>query len=306
MALAGSIQNVSDTALLIAQCRAIESARPDALFHDPLAARLAGEKGRAIAAAFPTAAQTGWSVAIRTVVIDELLESAVAHGVGMIVNLGAGLDTRPYRLDLPSDLVWVEADHADIIAFKNAELAGEPARFGVERVALDLADGTTRRDFFTEIGKRGRRTLILTEGVVPYLTEDQAAVLADDLRQLTRAESWIVDYISPEAHAFRDRRWVSWGHLREATYKFRPEDWLAFFDAHGWRQSQVRYLTEEGVRRGRALPRSRAARLVSALTRPLAGAERRIADQHLLAYVLLEPKPEPASAPASAPTEAPV
>jgi len=289
MTMVGSIQNVSDTAFLIAQCRAIESARPDALFHDPLAARLAGQKGQAIVAAFPTAAQTGWSVAIRTVIIDDFIRNAIERGVGMILNLGAGLDTRPYRLDLPSDLLWVEADYPDIIAFKNEQLADEPARFGVERVALDLADASTRREFFSEIGRRGRRTLILTEGVVPYLTEAQAADLADDLRLLTRAEGWIVDYFSPEAHAFRDRRWARGGHLREATFKFRPDDWFAFFASHGWRSSEVRYLPEEGVRRGRQLPLSRARRLVSALLRPLAPPERRIAAQRFMAYVLLEP-----------------
>jgi methyltransferase (TIGR00027 family) len=292
MSMVGSrIQNVSDTAFLVAQCRAIESARSDALFHDPLAARLAGEKGKAIVAAFPTVLQTGWSVAIRTVVIDDFIREAVGRGVGMVVNLGAGLDTRPYRLDLPPDLLWIEADYPEIIAFKNAQLAGEPARFGVERVALDLADVPARRAFFAELGRRGHRSLILTEGVVPYLTEEHAAELADDLRQLAQAEGWIVDYFSPEAHSWRDRRWARGGHMREVPFKFRPRDWFAFFDAHGWRSSEVRYLLEEGVRRGRALPLPRMLRLLSALTRSLAPAARRGTAQRFMGYVLLEPKP---------------
>jgi O-methyltransferase involved in polyketide biosynthesis len=208
----------------------------------------------------------------------------------MVVNLGAGLDTRPYRLDLPSDLLWVEADYPEIIAFKGAQLAGEPARFGVERVALDLADVPVRRAFFAELGRRGRRSLIVTEGVLPSLTEHHAGELADDLRQLSQAEGWIVDYISPEAHAWRDRRWAKGGHMREAPFKFRPRDWFAFFDAHGWRSSVVRYLPEEGRRRGRALPLPRALRLISSLLRTLAPAARRDAAQRFMAYVLLEPK----------------
>jgi O-methyltransferase involved in polyketide biosynthesis len=48
------IRNVSDTAFWIAHHRAIETERPDALFRDPLAARLAGEHGEKIAAAMPT------------------------------------------------------------------------------------------------------------------------------------------------------------------------------------------------------------------------------------------------------------
>jgi O-methyltransferase involved in polyketide biosynthesis len=40
------IRNVSDTARWVAMYRAQESARPDALFHDPWAERLGGDRGR--------------------------------------------------------------------------------------------------------------------------------------------------------------------------------------------------------------------------------------------------------------------
>ena len=73
------IQHVSDTAFLVAYFRAFESARPDALFHDPLAARLPGEKGRQLAEWFATAAITAWNVAVRTVVIDDFVRGAVAR-----------------------------------------------------------------------------------------------------------------------------------------------------------------------------------------------------------------------------------
>jgi O-methyltransferase involved in polyketide biosynthesis len=48
-----TITHVSDTARWTALYRATESARPDALFHDPLAERLAGEQGRTIVANVP-------------------------------------------------------------------------------------------------------------------------------------------------------------------------------------------------------------------------------------------------------------
>ena len=52
------ISNVSDTARWVAVYRARESARPDALFHDPYAELLAGERGRAIAAFMPRQARS--------------------------------------------------------------------------------------------------------------------------------------------------------------------------------------------------------------------------------------------------------
>src|SRR5690349_10113943 len=90
------IRDVSDTAFWIAHHRATESQRPDALFRDPLALRLAGQRGRDIASSMPAAAVTGWMVVLRTVVIDAFIQQAIAGGADAILNLGAGLDTRPY------------------------------------------------------------------------------------------------------------------------------------------------------------------------------------------------------------------
>src|SRR5438046_7427925 len=104
------IANVSDTARWVAAYRAEESARPDALFRDHLAARLAGEKGAAIAKRAAPRLHSGWPLVVRTKVIDDLVLDAVADGADLVVNLAAGLDTRPYRLKLPPTLRWVEAD----------------------------------------------------------------------------------------------------------------------------------------------------------------------------------------------------
>ena len=76
-----NIQHVSDTALWIAAYRASETRREDALFHDPLAEKLAGERGRAIAEAMPNYRMMEWTMAIRTVAIDELITQAVDEGV---------------------------------------------------------------------------------------------------------------------------------------------------------------------------------------------------------------------------------
>src|SRR6202030_1591665 len=60
------IRNVSDTALWAANYRAAETDRPDALFRDPFAKRLAGERGRQIADAVPGAARADWAWVGRT------------------------------------------------------------------------------------------------------------------------------------------------------------------------------------------------------------------------------------------------
>ena len=119
------ISNVSDTARWVATYRAVESARPDALFHDRLADRLAGDRGRAIVAAAPRAIRSGWWLVARTKVMDDVIIDAIADGCDRVLNLAAGLDTRPYRLDLPPDFTWIEADLPELLAEKEQALADE-------------------------------------------------------------------------------------------------------------------------------------------------------------------------------------
>src|SRR5690349_16595887 len=110
---------------MVAAFRAGESARPDAAFRDPLAAKRAGHHGRRLAADNEAAA---WGVVMRTVIIDAMLADAVRRGVRTILDLGAGLDARPYRMDLPADLRFIEADLPHVIAYKEERLAGDTPR----------------------------------------------------------------------------------------------------------------------------------------------------------------------------------
>jgi methyltransferase (TIGR00027 family) len=241
---------VSDTARWVAACRAIESERPDALFRDPLADRLAGRRGREMAHGMPDAKQTIWSIAIRTVVVDEFVSSAIADGVDTILDLGAGLDTRPYRLDLPRSLRWVEVDYPKLVEAKDDLLRDEVPACRVERMGLDLADRAPRQALFERLGAASRSALVLTEGVIPYLSQEDASRLAADLHEQPAFARWVTDYFSPVLIRYqRGRR-----SLRNAPFLFDPPDWEAFFAEQGWRLEEMRYLGEESDRRHRRVP----------------------------------------------------
>src|SRR6516164_3216703 len=138
------ITHVSDTARWTALHRATESARPDALFRDPLAERLAGEHGRAIVAKTPRMSRNGWWLVARTKIIDDVITQSIAEGCDRVLNLAAGLDTRPYRLDLPSDFTWVEADLPELLKEKTELLADQIPLCQLTRTAVDLADPRAR------------------------------------------------------------------------------------------------------------------------------------------------------------------
>ena len=229
------LRNISDTARWVAIYRAIESERPDALFHDRFARRLAGERGERIAETMEFANRNAWSFVARTVVFDRFIEDSIARGVDMVVNLAAGLDTRPYRMALPSNLRWIEVDLPELLAHKIAVLADEPPSCRLERVALDLANVAARRDLFNRLSQEASRVLVITEGLVVYLSDQEAVSLAEDLAGTPTFHRWALDMVSP---ALMQTMQMS-GALRNleqagAPLKFAPEEGPAFFERHGW------------------------------------------------------------------------
>ena len=99
--LNSSVRNISDTARWVAYFRARETERPDALFSDPYAERLAGERGFQIANTLPEGNKHEWAWVARTYLFDKFLAVEILKGADLVVNLAAGLDARPYRMDLP-------------------------------------------------------------------------------------------------------------------------------------------------------------------------------------------------------------
>ncbi len=244
------IRNVSDTAFLVAGFRALENDRLQPLFRDPLARKLAGEYGKR-ASTNKGSASLAWSVAIRTVIVDDFVKQAITEGVGTVLNLGAGLDTRPYRMELPQALRWVDVDLPAIVDYMNEQLADERPNCRLERFKVDLADRAARRELLDEVCKDATKILVLTEWVTPYLTEADVAELADDLRRLDHVGFWIVDSFPPKPIRSRHNR-----RVRVAIHRFNPHDWFVFFEQHGWRPKATHYISTEAKRLGRPLPRS--------------------------------------------------
>ncbi len=274
---------------MAAAYRAAECGRPDELFHDPLAARLAGERGRRIVARLPEKAFIGgWSVVIRTRVIDEQIGAAIAEGADRVLNLGAGLDTRPYRMELPDALRWIEIDQPHVIAFKERSLAGEIPRCRLERIGLDLSDARARSTVLEQATAGAGNVLVLTEAVIPYLAGDAVASLAADLRAIPVIRQWIVDYFSPEAYAYRRRSGMTRA-MENAPFRFEPKDYFGFFTGLGWRPKDVRYLAIEADRWNRPPAFPASVRWTTRLMRLFLSAERRAAMKKHTGYVLFEP-----------------
>lgn len=240
------IRNVSDTAAWAAWYRALESKRPDALFRDPWAERLAGERGARIAGV--NKMRDAWAWTMRTVLFDELLREELRQGTDLVVNLAAGLDARPYRMDLQPELRWIEVDLPVALDYKESVLGGERPRCRLERVRLDLADRVARRELFARLGSEGRRAVVISEGLLIYIDAAGVAELAEDLAAVPAMQRWIVDIVSPGLLAMLRKQMGAQVEAANAPFRFGPPEGTEFFAGHGWRALQTRSMFHEGAR----------------------------------------------------------
>jgi methyltransferase (TIGR00027 family) len=247
------IHHVSDTSLWIAAYRAQESARPDAAFKDALAARLAGIRGTQMVAATPHTEAMAFAMTVRTTAIDRLIHFAIAHGIDTVINLGAGLDTRPYRMQLPAQLKWIEIDFPHLIDYKSEILKDEKPVCSLQRIACDLSQQMERLELFSRLDAATKKALIITEGVIAYITNDQAAQLSKDLYSMPSFHYWIQDYRYGRYR--KNKRSEEMAKIIKNTpFLFDAEDPVAFFSNQGWKVVKNLFLLDEADVIGRKMP----------------------------------------------------
>jgi methyltransferase (TIGR00027 family) len=249
------IEHVSDTARWVAVHRAMESERPDALFRDPFARRLAGERGEVIHRQMGSRDYVSWSTITRTVLFDATVLDLVNRGeVEVVVNLAAGLDTRPWRLPLPASLRWVDVDYPDVLEYKAGALAGERPACRYEPAPADLASAAERGALLDRLQIKTGKALIITEGLLIYLDAEQVGALAGDIHARTAARHWLTDLASPGLLKIMVRTWGRRAKAGVAPFQFAPAEGPAFFQPFGWREASIRSFLEEARRIHREMP----------------------------------------------------
>jgi methyltransferase (TIGR00027 family) len=232
---------LGSTALAVAACRATESSRIDAWFHDELAQHVV-----ATAVAQPALSRglVRW-VAVRTRFLDELVERAVADSVRQVVIVGAGLDVRAFRLSLPRELTVFEIDHAEVISFKQ-RLLDELELMSTCRRRVVVADLVTD-DWLQLLADTGwvpsQPTVWVAEGLLVYLNHEDRTRL---LTQLSAASD-----LGSVLGATLGTRTDNLAHpLWHPALTADPEQWLA--DC-GW-QATVQTMAQASAAFGRPLP----------------------------------------------------
>ncbi len=263
-------ESVGVTAVGVAAARAVESARPDALFHDPYAAKLVEAVGDGWSRIMRGEVQIdpernrvygpmGGMMTARTVYFDEYFGAAVADGIRQVVILASGLDARAYRLEWPSGTVVFELDQPKVLEFKAGALADDTPAAERRTIAIDL-----RQDWPAALRENGfdpsRPTAWLAEGLLRYLPHDAQDRLCENIVELSAPGSRVALNIgmgdrqmNPETREARAKALAEAGVRIDVENLFYssegrtdPRDWFA---ERGWTVSNgkpANILTEHG------------------------------------------------------------
>jgi methyltransferase (TIGR00027 family) len=279
------VESVHDTAFLTALWRAIETERADAHFRDPYARLLAGTRGEQYHRRWPGGQEGATGCIVRTCLFDALILQTMGETpIDSVINLGAGLDTRPYRLPLAASLNWIEVDSAAVLRYKASKLEEYRPACAVEVVPMDLMDRAARRDVFERIAAKARQVLVVTEGLLVYMSEEQVASLARDLHEQPAFQWWLCDILSPIAFQVMAKLLGQSPPACDVKLQFAPEQGSDFFQQYGWKCVEFRSCLQEGIRLHRwptpdALVATLSAAQLDALRRSLIVAKLRSLEQ---------------------------
>lgn len=250
----GALRDVSDTALWVAIYRAIESERPDALFRDPFARSMAGARGAEIVETLALGRSMAWSMVVRTAVMDEIVLRCVANGASTVLNLGAGLDARAFRLPLPSSLRWIDVDLPDMVAHRRRWLKDAIPACRHVHLEADISDEQACADLLRSVQKDAGPLLVVTEGLLVYLAPEEVSGLARRLHAGSTSGWWLTDLITPWLLRSSESFWLKHLAAGDARFRFAPADPAAFFEPLGWVQTEFRSTWDESQKLGRPAP----------------------------------------------------
>ncbi|WP_190092795.1 class I SAM-dependent methyltransferase [Streptomyces melanogenes] len=248
------------TSVGVARVRALESERENALFRDPLAQAFATAGGQGTSstplpdeAAHLRRLAVSYSIVIRTKFLDDLLQQACASGVRQVVLLGAGMDSRAFRMDWPEGTRLFEVDTAAPLDFKASVLRQERAVARCERipVAVDL-----REDWRAALVAAGHDptvpTVWIAEGLLIYLPEEAVELLLARISAHSAPGSRMGLTLSPRGVIERFRADAAPGSAASMWLSEMPDDPIGWLAGHGW-EATSHTLRERAAAYGRPI-----------------------------------------------------
>lgn len=253
-----STNPIAPTSRWMAAARARESERADRLFDDPLAAVLAGPEGFAWLERMESAARSdspGLYPVIRTRFFDDfLLDACRRLGVRQVVLAAAGLDTRAFRLNWPSQVCLYEMDLPEVLDAKEEviEAAGAEANCERRTIRVDLSQETWPEALLAAGYQPEWPSVWLIEGLLFYLPRAAVHGLLEKVGALTATGSLLGLDVMNRGLFLSPVAWPMQAALarRGAPGRFGTNDPEKLMTHHGW-EADVTQPGEEGANYGR-------------------------------------------------------
>jgi methyltransferase (TIGR00027 family) len=240
-----SHENLASTARWTAGARALENRRPDRLFADPWAEELAGREG------MQWAEQRGEDrlipILLRTRFFDDFLQNTLKQEpIRQVILLGAGLDTRAFRLDWPEYTRVFELDQPAVLDHKEKVLSAAGASCSCKRnlIRIDLT-GPWEAALLSSAFDPTQPSFWLLEGFLFYLPDPAVTRILDLTSGLAASGSWCgFDVVN--SHTLSSpwtKPWVDMQAQMGAPWLGTMDDPQAILAQRGWQT----YLSQAGA-----------------------------------------------------------
>ena len=234
---------ISKTAFYCCGVRMQDAEREKPICGDTYAKAFMNEQGLQILEAFKDETRPNTSNVGRHRIIDDLLRQELITNPNLtVVIIGAGFDTRAFRLKSGT---WVELDEPQVITYKEERLHAATSDNELQRIAIDFATESLEEKL-ASFANRSPVTVVI-EGVLMYLEEAAIDQLLQTLRRLFPQHKLICDLMNRE---FFEKN-ASTVHEKltglGASFKFTADNPADVFARNGYRQLEEIPIVEKSV-----------------------------------------------------------
>jgi methyltransferase (TIGR00027 family) len=221
---------ISKTAFYCCGSRMLDAEAPNPICGDTYARLFMDEEALAYYAPFRQDTRRAASNVTRSRIVEDVLRRELAKDkTTLVVSVGAGFDSRPYRIEGGD---WLELDEPQIVSYKNGRLPIEECRSRLERIAIDFLTESLADKLAPYAGRQP--VIVVVEGVFAYLQETQIVGTLEALKAIFPKHLLICDLVTD---AFWRRYNKGFQDQLGATV-YTVADPASVFLTHGYRETE--------------------------------------------------------------------
>ena len=235
---------ISKTAFYCCGVRMQDAERSNPICNDVHAKTFMNEEGLQILETFKDETRPNAANVARHRIIDDLLrEELLANPALCVVIIGAGFDSRAFRL---KGGTWIELDEPQVITYKNERLPSSDSENELFRIPIDFATDSVAEKL-SSFSNRSP-VVVVIEGVFMYLEQEVIGELLQTLRGMFPGHKLICDLMTRKFFENYGRTIHEKLTGMGASFKFTLENPEEIFLNNGYIRTETIPIIEKSVR----------------------------------------------------------